>query len=66
MEEAKFIATVEILKENEIAADGYWGCIWCSEVYDPYNAYSFILEIGRNDWGNKYITNYDDRVALAF
>ena len=31
MEEAKFIATVEILKENEIAADGYWGCIWCSE-----------------------------------
>ena len=39
MEEAKFIATVEILKENEIAADGYWGCIWCSEEYGPYGAY---------------------------
>ena len=43
MEEAKFIATVEILKENEIAADGYWGCIWCSEGYNPFNAYCFGL-----------------------
>ena len=44
MEEAKFIATVEILKENEIAADGYWGCIWCSEEYDPTNAFYFGLK----------------------
>ena len=66
MEEAKFIATVEILKENEIAADGYWGCIWCSEVYDCHNAYYFILINGDYDWYYKNITNYDNRVALAF
>ena len=66
MEEAKFIATVEILKENEIAADGYWGCIWCSEEYNPNNAYYFNLKNGNNDWNNKNNTNNNDRVALAF
>ena len=66
MEEAKFIATVEILKENEIAADGYWGCIWCSEVYSPGTAYSFALGYGDLDWTNKNATNGSDRVALAF
>ena len=66
MEEAKFIATVEILKENEIAADGYWGCIWCSEECGPDNAYSFRLKDGLNGWLNKYNTNGYDRVALAF
>ena len=66
MEEAKFIATVEILKENEIAADGYWGCIWCSEVYGPYDAYCFNLRTGGYDWGNKSGTSNNDRVALAF
>ena len=66
MEEAKFIATVEILKENEIAADGYWGCIWCSEGYNPANDYYFSLKDGNNDWGNKLNTNGNDRVALAF
>ena len=66
MEEAKFIATVEILKENEIAADGYWGCIWCSEGYTPGNAYYFTLKNGYIDWYNKYGTNFYDRVALAF
>lgn len=66
MEEAKFIATVEILKENEIAADGYWGCIWCSEEYYPNTAYCFDLGNGGNDWSNKNHTNYNDRVALAF
>ena len=66
MEEAKFIATVEILKENEIAADGYWGCIWCSEVYNPSNAYYFNLESGFTDWNYKNYTNGNDRVALAF
>jgi len=66
MEEAKFIATVEILKENEIAADGYWGCIWCSEVYSPDGAYCFLLRIGSNDWNIKYSTGSNDRVALAF
>ena len=66
MEEAKFIATVEILKENEIAADGYWGCIWCSEVYIPSGAYYFDLNYGRSVWDNKNDTYYYDRVALAF
>ena len=66
MEEAKFIATVEILKENEIAADGYWGCIWCSEGYSPGNAYYFGLSSGDGDWYIKVTTNDDDRVALAF
>ena len=66
MEEAKFIATVEILKENEIAADGYWGCIWCSEEYTPSNAYYFVLKNGYNDWNGKTNTYTNDRVALAF
>lgn len=66
MEEAKFIATVEILKENEIAADGYWGCIWCSEGYSPGNAYYFLLKIGTSDWIGKNFTNSIARVALAF
>ena len=66
MEEAKFIATVEILKENEIAADGYWGCIWCSEECSPRYAYYFGLGSGSNGWNHKYETNDLDRVALAF
>ena len=66
MEEAKFIATVEILKENEIAADGYWGCIWCSEGYTPGSAYYFILKSGGSGWDYKGDTNGNDRVALAF
>ena len=66
MEEAKFIATVEILKENEIAADGYWGCIWCSEVYSPDSAYFFNLRTGGNVWSDEGNSNYYDRVALAF
>ena len=66
MEEAKFIATVEILKENEIAADGYWGCIWCSEGYSPSNAYYFGLKDGGSDWIIKGSTYGNDRVALAF
>ena len=66
MEEAKFIATVEILKENEIAADGYWGCIWCSEVYFPGYAYCFVLKGGNGDWNHKNYTYGNDRVALAF
>ena len=65
MEEAKFIATVEILKENEIAADGYWGCIWCSEEYGPSGADYFNLRDGYSGWGYKNYTNNNDRVALA-
>ena len=65
-EEAKFAATVEVLEENEIGADGYRGCIWCSEVYSPYDAYYFRLEIGGNGWDIKGGTNDNDRVALAF
>ena len=65
-EEAKFAATVEVLEENEIGADGYRGCIWCSEEYNPGNAYYFYLENGGNGWTNKGNTDGNDRVALAF
>ena len=65
-EQTRFTATVKVLKENEIAADGYWGCIWCSEGYTPDFAYYFGLGNGYGDWGNKYDTGGNDRVALAF
>ena len=65
-EEAKFAATVEVLEENEIGADGYRGCIWCSEEYTPYYACYFHLTSGFNDWGTKSTTLYGGRVALAF
>ena len=65
-EEAKFAATVEVLEENEIGADGYRGCIWCSEGYSPDYAYCFYLRSGNTDWGTKNFTNGNDRVALAF
>ena len=65
-EEAKFAATVEVLEENEIGADGYRGCIWCSEVCNPHNAYYFSLGNGASGWGTKHDTNDLDRVALAF
>ena len=65
-EEAKFAATVEVLEENEIEADGYWGCIWCSEEYSPNGAYYFILEGGYGGWVYKTYTSGSGRVALAF
>ena len=65
-EQTRFTATVKVLKENEIAADGYWGCIWCSEASIPSSASSFGLSYGNGEWGNKSNTNYNDRVALAF
>ena len=65
-EQTRFTATVKVLKENEIAADGYWGCIWCSEEYGPNGAYYFPLNYGSTDWGNKHRPNFNDRVALAF
>ncbi len=65
-EREKFTITIAVLKENNIDADSYWGCIWCSEVYDCHNAYYFILINGDYDWYYKNITNYDNRVALAF
>ena len=65
-EEAKFAATVEVLEENEIGADGYRGCIWCSEGYTPNNASYFALEGGFDVWHFKYGTTSYDRVALAF
>ena len=65
-EQTRFTATVKVLKENEIAADGYWGCIWCSEVYTPNNAYYFYLTLGSNGWNGKSNTYTSDRVALAF
>ena len=65
-EQTRFTATVKVLKENEIAADGYWGCIWCSEDYGPNLAYYFTLRYGYNDWHGKSNTGSSDRVALAF
>ena len=65
-EQTRFTATVKVLKENEIAADGYWGCIWCSEEYNPNIAYYFYLKDGNYDWYIKYGTGDYDRVALAF
>ena len=65
-EQTRFTATVKVLKENEIAADGYWGCIWCSEVYNPGNAYCFDLNYGYGGWIGKASTGSSDRVALAF
>ena len=66
MEKAKFAATVEVLKENEIAADDYRGCIWCSEEFNPNFAYFFDLRYGGNDWYDKNLTYFHDRVSLAF
>ena len=65
-EEAKFAATVEVLEENEIGADGYRGCIWCSEGYSPNDAYYFYLKAGGSGWYGKDGTSNFDRVALAF
>lgn len=65
-EQTRFTATVKVLKENEIAADGYWGCIWCSEGYNPNYANYFYLENGNHGWIYKGSTTGNDRVALAF
>ena len=65
-EQTRFTATVKVLKENEIAADGYWGCIWCSEGSIPVSAGYFDLGNGSNGWYNKGDTTNLDRVALAF
>ena len=65
-EEAKFAATVEVLEENEIEADGYRGCIWCSEVSSPLTACCFSLNSGGSGWDGKNGTGIYDRVALAF
>ena len=65
-EEAKFAATVEVLEENEIEADGYRGCIWCSEEFSPGNAYYFGLRSGYHGWYVKDGTSFNARVALAF
>ena len=66
MEEAKFAATVEVLEENEIEADGYRGWIWCSEETGPNGAAYFNLNIGYSDWEHKDLTSTSVRVALAF
>ncbi len=65
-EKAKFEATVAVLKENDIEADDYRGCIWCSEGYGSYTAYCFDLSVGLNKWNSKTGTYYDGRVAVAF
>ena len=65
-EREKYATTIAVLKENGIDADGYQGCIWCSEGYNPSYAYYFDLKNGSHDWNHKYTTLNIDRVALAF
>ena len=65
-EQTKLAATVKVLKENEIEADGYQGSIWCSEKYKLNSAYAFCLEYGYDDWYNKSSTDYYARIAFAF
>ena len=65
-EEAKFAATVEVLKENEIEADGYRGRIWCFEEYGLGYPYFFGLNSGCSVWTNKLTTGKNGRVAVAF
>lgn len=65
-EETKFAATVEVLKGNDIEADGYEGSIWCSEFYGPRSVYYFTLDYGGDDWIHKGTIGSDVRVALAF
>ena len=66
MEEAKFEATVAVLKENQIEADGYRGYIWCCEDEDPKTGNCFSLKYGECVDRHKGCTNSYDRVALAF
>ena len=65
-EQTRFTATVKVLKENEIEADGYLGSIWCSEEYYPGDAYCFTLDGGYIDWGIGCLILTHDRIALAF
>ena len=63
-EREKFTITIAVLKENNIDADSYWGCIWCSEVYDCHNACFFGLRYGGKGWHPK--TYINKRIAVAF
>ena len=63
-EREKFTITIAVLKENNINADGYRGCIWCSEVYDCHNACFFGLRYGGKGWHPK--TYINKRIAVAF
>ena len=65
-EREKFTITIAVLKENNINADGYRGCIWCSEVSSPLTACCFSLNSGGSGWDGKNGTGIYDRVALAF
>lgn len=65
-ERVKFAATVEVLKENEIEADGYRGRIWCFEEYGLGYPYFFGLSSGCSVWTNKLTTGKNGRVAVAF
>ena len=65
-EYTRFTATVEILRENDIEADGYLGYLWCSEMCGLTDAYCFDLLSGDTYWEQKKTTNGTFRVALAF
>ena len=65
-EEAKFVATVDVLEKNEIEADGYWGTFWCSEECFPHLVYYFRLRNCHDDRSRKDTVHDYARVALAF
>ena len=64
-EKEAFEATVDVLKSNNIDADGYFGCLWCAEPKTDH-AHFFNLNFGTCGWINKKETYYSDRVILTF
>ena len=65
-EKEKFVATIKILRKNEIEADNYLGCLWCSERFSPFRAYYFDLEKGEASWDRKYAPDNIKRIAVMF
>lgn len=65
-EKAKFDATVRLLAQHGIVADGYGGVIWCLEEYDSTMACCFRLTDGGFAWGCKTYSDILDRIAVAF
>lgn len=71
VERMAFDATVNILKNNDVVADDYRGCIWCmedtySQETPPNEAYAFILYNGSHGWRIKDETFINDRIAVTF
>ena len=69
-EKEKFVATVEILRENGIDADGWGGGIWCiDDIQNTVSAgiaHCFILKSGCEGSYYEATISGEDRVAVAF